>query len=96
MTIYEEAVEKYGKEHQLIVTFGELSECIAEIARHMIPARVHNEQDLINEIADTCIMMEQMKVIYSDRLEQAILTKQLKLRKHLQQDLLDFTGEDHD
>jgi len=82
-TIYEEAVDKYGKEHQLIVTFGELAECVAEIAKHMIPARIHNEQDLLNEFADVCIMMEQMRVIYGDRLDKAIIEKLKKLRKHI-------------
>jgi len=84
-TIYEEAVEKYGKDHQLIVTFGELSECIAEIARRMIPDRVDNEVELIHELADVCIMMEQMKVIYSDKLDKAIETKLKKLRRHIDQ-----------
>lgn len=88
-TIYELAVDKYGKEHHLIVTFGELSECVAEIARHMIPARKTNEQDLIDEFADVCIMMEQMHIIYGKRLDMAIVKKCFKLEKHIQQGVLD-------
>jgi len=86
MDIYTEAVKKYGKEHQLIVTFGELSECAAEIAKHMIPDRVHDEQELINELADVCIMMEQCHVIYGEALSKAIHTKCKKLRKHIEED----------
>ena len=81
--LYRQAVEKYGKEHQLVVTFGELSEATAEIARHMIPARLHDEQDLINELADVCIMMEQMKIVYGEQLITAINKKLEKLEKHI-------------
>lgn len=81
--LYRQAVEKFGKEHQLIVTFGELAEASSEIARHMIPARKHDEQDLIDEFADVCIMMEQMKVIYGERLIAAINKKLSKLEKHV-------------
>ena len=85
--LYEEAVNRFGKEHQLIVTFGELSEATAEIAKHMIPARPHDEQDLIDELADVCIMMEQMKVIYGERLTQTIHKKLDKLEKHIKSEL---------
>jgi len=84
--IYKQAVDKYGKEHQLIVTFGELSECAAEIAKHMIPDRVHKEQDLIDELADVSIMMNQMSVIYGLQLDKAITKKLAKLYKHIEED----------
>jgi NTP pyrophosphatase (non-canonical NTP hydrolase) len=81
--LYKKAVEKFGKEHQLIVTFGELSECSSEIARHILPYRVHNEQDLIDELADVCIMMAQMKVVYGEELIKAINRKLIKLKGHI-------------
>lgn len=81
--LYKEAVDKYGKEHQLLVTMGEMSECIAEIARHQIPARDHDEKLLINELADVCIMMKQMEVIYGDKLIMAIHNKLNKLKGHI-------------
>ncbi len=84
--IYQQAVDKYGKEHQLIVTFGELSECAAEIAKHMIPDRKHKEQDLIDELADVSIMMSQMSVIYGLQLDKAITKKLAKLYKHIEED----------
>ena len=81
--LFKEAVDKYGKEHQLIVTFGELSECSAEIAKHMLPARVHDEQDLIDELADVCIMMQQMHIVYGSALNEAITKKLKKLQGHI-------------
>lgn len=87
--LYARAVTKFGKEHQLIVTFGELSECTAEIAKHMIPGREHDEQDLVDEIADVCIMMKQMEVIYGERLVKAVYKKLNKLNAHVIQGVLD-------
>jgi len=84
--MYKEAVEKYGKEHQLIVTFGELSECAAEIAKHMIPDREHNEEDLVDELADVHIMLQQMHIIYGNKLSLSIDKKLCKLRKHIEED----------
>ena len=81
--IYEKLVNKYGKEHQLIVTFGELSEASSEIAKHMLPHRAHDEADLIDELADVCIMMEQMKVVYGVTLIDAINKKLDKAAKYL-------------
>ncbi len=81
--LYNDAVIAFGKEHQLIVTMGEMAELTSEIARHQIPAREHDEQDLIDEIADVCIMMEQMQVIYGDRLTDSMNKKLNKLEKHI-------------
>jgi len=81
--LYQEAVNKFGKEHQLLVTTGELAECIAEIAKHQIPKHQHEEEDLIDEIADVCIMMGQMEVIYGNDLVQAIHKKLNKLKGYL-------------
>jgi len=81
--LYKKAVDKFGKEHQLLVTIGETSELIAEIARHQTPAREHDEQELIDEIADVCIMMGQMREIYGERLVEAVLRKLNKLERHI-------------
>jgi len=80
--LYKKAVDKFGKEHQLLVMAGELAECIAEIARHQIPKRKHKEELLIDEIADVVIMTNQMKVIYGDKLISAINKKLNKLEGH--------------
>ena len=84
--LYQQAIEKYGKDHQLVVTFGEMAECTAEIAKHIIPDRKHNEQDLINELADVSIMLSQMEIAYGDKLYKAIQKKLKKLEKHIKED----------
>jgi NTP pyrophosphatase (non-canonical NTP hydrolase) len=81
--VYERLVNKFGKEHQLIVFMSEMSECISEISRRNIPDRHADEQDLLNEIADVVIMTEQMRVVYGDRLITAIHKKLNKAKTHL-------------
>ncbi len=82
--LYRLAIDTFGKEHQLLVTMGEMAEASADIARHKIRPNEHDEQELIYELADVCIMMEQMQIIYGDRLIQAIHKKLKKLQKRIE------------
>ena len=81
--IYEEAVKVFGAKHQHIVAMGEFAECTAELAKMFISNREPDEEAIIDELADVQIMMSQMKVIYGDRLTQAIHKKLNKLRGHI-------------
>ena len=81
-TLYEEAVEVFGEEHQLYVTVEEMAEAIAKITQYLNRGR-DVEQEMIDEIADVVIMTNQMKVIYGERLVKAINRKLMKLQGHL-------------
>ena len=81
--LYERAVEVFGKEHQLYVTIEEMAEAIAKIAQYNNRGR-DVEKEMVEELADVCIMMEQMKVIYGDKLIAAVYTKLGKLEKHVE------------
>ena len=83
--IYEKLVEKYGPKHQLYVTIEEMGEAIAKISQFLNRDR-DVEQEMIEEIADVVIMTEQCKVIYGDRLVQAVLKKLNKAEEHLKDD----------
>ncbi|MCI4437342.1 MAG: hypothetical protein JHC33_11105 [Ignisphaera sp.] len=80
--LYAKAVDKFGKQHQLGVTIEEMGECIASISQFTVRGR-DREQDAIEEIADVCIMMAQMHIIYGDKLTEAIVRKLEKLNNHL-------------
>ena len=83
-SLYKEAVERFGKENQLLVTIGELSELSSELAKALIPQHKTPEEELLLEIADVCIMMEQLKVIYGeDNINRAIELKLKKVAKHV-------------
>ena len=81
--LYKEAVETFGKENQMVVTIGELAECTAELAKVFISNREEDEEAILDELADVCIMMAQMEVIYGDRLNSAIHKKLGKVKNHI-------------
>ncbi len=80
--LYYGAVEKWGKDHQLLVTVEEMAEAIAKISQFVNRGR-DVEDELVEELADVVIMMEQMRVIYGDKLLKAIYKKLDKLERHL-------------
>jgi predicted DNA-binding protein (UPF0278 family) len=80
--LYEEAVTKWGKNHQLLVTAEEMSEAIAKIAQYTNRGR-DVEEELICELADVSIMLEQCRVIYGQKLIDCIYKKLNKLQGHL-------------
>lgn len=81
--LYKDAVEKWGKEHQLLVTVEEMGEAIAHISQYVNRGR-DVEQEVIEELADVCIMMKQMEAVYGEELTQAIYKKLEKLKGHLE------------
>jgi len=83
-SLYSKAVEKFGKDHQLLVTVGELSELSAEISNHLISTHKSKDDDIVMEIADVCIMLEQCKIIFGeDKVDAAIRYKLTKVQRHI-------------
>ena len=62
MTIYERAIEAYGKDMQLTVAVEELSELIKEICKYKRGA--DNIDHIAEEVADCYIMLEQVAIIF--------------------------------
>ena len=60
--VYENALNRYGKEAQMIVALEELSECQKEICK--ILRGDGNLKNLAEEIADATIMLEQLRLIF--------------------------------
>jgi len=81
-SLYKEAVDKFGKKHQLLVAVEEMAEAIAKISQFVNRGR-DVEEEMIEELADVSIMVEQMKVIYGMRLTTAIGKKLNKLKGHI-------------
>lgn len=63
MTTFEKAIETYGKDMQLTVAIEELSELIKEICKNK--RGEDNRDNLIEEMADCCIMLEQLVIIFN-------------------------------
>lgn len=81
--LYEKLVKQYGKDHQLQVMVEEMGEAITAISQRQNRGR-GTEDDMIEEIADVVIMTEQMRVIFGDKLIQAVLKKMDKAATHLE------------
>lgn len=62
MTIFEQAIETYGKDMQLNVAVEELSELIKEICKSK--RGNDNRENIIEEMADCYIMLEQLEIIF--------------------------------
>lgn len=62
--IYSKAIEKFGHENQLIVAIEELSELQKELTK-ALRGKLRIEK-LLEEIADVEIILEQLKLMYSD------------------------------
>jgi predicted DNA-binding protein (UPF0278 family) len=81
-SLYEEAVTKWGKNHQLLVAAEEMAEAITKISQYTNRGR-DVEDDLVCELADVVIMMEQCKVIYGQQLIDCVYKKLNKLEGHI-------------
>jgi NTP pyrophosphatase (non-canonical NTP hydrolase) len=61
--IYQQLINKFGKDNQCIVAIEELSELQKEICKYL--RGLGNIENLAEEIADVEIMLEQLKIIYA-------------------------------
>lgn len=62
MSILEKAIETYGKDMQLTVAVEEFSELIKEICKNKRGR--DNRDNIIEEMADCCIMLAQVGIIF--------------------------------
>lgn len=60
--IYQQLINKFGKENQCIVAIEELSELQKEICKYL--RGLGNIENLSEEIADVEIMLEQLKIMF--------------------------------
>lgn len=66
--LYERAIARYGEEKQIIKAIEELGELSVELARALLNKRQDEKQlsDLREELADVCIMCDQLQLIFDD------------------------------
>ncbi len=62
--IIEAAIDRYGKEHQIIVAIEELSELQKELTKYLRGAR--NLRNIAEETADVRIMLSQLGFIFNN------------------------------
>ena len=63
--VYEQAVEEWGREAQIMMAIEECSELIKELTKLYRGDTV--DQNVAEEVADVEIMMEQMRILFGDK-----------------------------
>lgn len=84
--VYNKALERYGKETQIVVAVEELSEATKELCKFL---RGKGDIDhLAEEVADAFIMLEQVERMYgiSDKVTREMERKTLRLAQRVQAD----------
>lgn len=79
MTIFEQAIEAYGKDMQLNVAVEELSELIKEICKSKRGS--DNRDNIIEEMADCYIMLEQLEIIFDVKPAEILMAIDQKLTR---------------
>lgn len=62
--IYKKAISHFGPDSQRIVAIEELSELINELAKSLVGKDKRGLEGLIDELADSKIMIEQLECLY--------------------------------
>lgn len=74
--VCQQAVDTYGKEHQLTVCMEEMAELTKELSKNI--RGLDNLPQIAEEIADVEVMLEQLKIIFGIR-DSVADVKDLKL-----------------
>ena len=77
--IYIEAMEKWGKELQMVVCMEECAELIKEISKKIRYPDTKNNSQLLNEIVDVSICIDSLMSIFKIPSKDFSKTKELKL-----------------
>jgi hypothetical protein len=76
--IYQRAIKKWGETAQMLVAVEEFSELSRALVRH-VSDRDRNIHNIVEEMADAEIMLEQLKLIFSDDIAFFLYQKREKL-----------------
>lgn len=64
MMIQKQAVQKYGKEKQIVVAIEELAELSKELCKEL--RGMGNQEHIAEEMADVKIMLEELDIIFGN------------------------------
>ena len=86
--ILNKAIETYGVEHQTKKCVEEVGELLQALAKYQLTSDLEKAAECLEhlqeEIADCCIMMEQMVMMYGEReIAKKILEKVERLNKRI-------------
>lgn len=87
--VLKKAIETYGKGPQTLKCIEESGELLQAIAKYQFSNGTENEREALDhlqeEIADCCIMLEQMKMMYGEKeIDEKIIEKANRLADRLE------------
>lgn len=91
-SVYERALDKFGKEVQIRVCLEELGELISIVARSGRKHRKVDKQEIIEEMADVLICIETLRLIYGIT-ETDLFSMKLRKLQHLEHYLMEGQDE---
>lgn len=86
--VYEDAIERYGSEHQIVVAIEEMSEVIKSLTKWLRRGSDSDLDSIVEEVADATIMFEQLRLIFdiNDEVCEAMDKKIERLRKRVKEE----------
>lgn len=86
--VYEDAIERYGSEHQMVVAIEEMSEVIKSLTKWLRRGGESDLDSIVEEVADATIMLEQLRLIFdiNDEVCEAMDKKIERLRKRVKEE----------
>lgn len=69
MNIEELALKKWGAKNQILKTIEELGELSTALSRYLMYKDETYEWDVVDEIADCCILLDQLKILFPEVVE---------------------------
>lgn len=79
------AIETYGEDEQIRVCQEEMNELGVAFSKYHRNQDCSTKSDVLEEIADVCVMMQQMKMIFGEKdVDKIILGKTERLKKRLE------------
>lgn len=80
--VLQEAINKYGKEHQTMVAIGELAELSDVLAKSLRVDRHEDfKKDVLTEVADVYICLEQVCMMWGFSLDELYKEMEYKVKR---------------
>lgn len=79
--LYKKAIDKWGKETQIIVMIEEMAELTQHLCKTNRKTNSRSWQDTVKEMVDVEIMLEQMKIVFCVNDDFFEIEKQRKLKR---------------
>jgi NTP pyrophosphatase (non-canonical NTP hydrolase) len=88
LEIFNQAIEKWGKEAQTLVAIEELCELSQALIHSMRKNKNITKEEIAGEVADVYIVLEQVKLMFDieDKVSLKLIEKLTRLNKYIEEE----------